>query len=262
MNAWLISDLEETGRFRCPSLKGQRADCHHFVIRSSGVPVPDLICFRVRAICPANRQAETSVSSMARRPAAVADTANSRRHSSMAARDSDRAARNWPKRAAGIVRAVAPRSHSLSSWALAVADGHTSLNQVWTISWPTEKNCRPSGSALETMITYPPSRWMSIPEHPASGSNNSYWISRTPRQDPSTGSGDGPRSVGHSASSSSHRATINLRGSLSPWRRHSSRTTGSLQEGSAIRAIPPSTSRSFGGRPSSPQPSWACGPEC
>ncbi len=63
---------------------------------------------------------------MARRPAAAEDTANSRRHSSMAAKHSGRAARNGPKRAAGIVKAVAPMSHSVSSSALALTVARTS----------------------------------------------------------------------------------------------------------------------------------------
>jgi hypothetical protein len=54
------------------------------------------------------------------------------------------------------------------------------------------------------------------------------WTARIPRTEPRIFSGVGPRSVGHSSSSSRQSIRIKSSGSGSPWRRQTSRTTGSV----------------------------------
>ena len=127
--------------------KGHWRDRHHLVIWSSGASELKLILVSVGAAM--SRQAERSVRVIARRPAATRETANSRWHSSMVAKHSGRAARKELKRAAGIMRAAAPRLHSFSSSALGVAVRRTSLKKVWMISCAVEKFCRPSGWQLD-----------------------------------------------------------------------------------------------------------------
>ena len=130
---------------------------------------------------------------MARRPAAVADTANSRRHSSMVLRHSGRAARNGTKRAAGIVRTVAPRSHSFSSSALAVAVVHTSRKKVCTISCAMEKFCRSAGFAgVDGDLVSAVTGHQQAGAAGRRGGSGLRWISRTPCQEASTRRGMGP----------------------------------------------------------------------